>query len=122
MDILLNPSLSFNKSIQNDSTLRLTLFMLLKMIFYAQENKQETLLSNIDDTFNQFTKTPNKFYKIFSNKNTKNEKRLLLQYKISNISESNELDKSYLNKLSEIMPKLLENLSLTNINKLSIYF
>eukprot|EP01084_Bolivina_argentea_P263112 445214_1 len=125
MDILLNPSLSFNKSIQNDSTLRLTLFMLLKMIHYTQENKRETLLSNIDNTFNEFNKTPSKFYKIFSNKNH-NEKHLLLQYKISNISQSNELYQSYLKKLSEIIPELLEYLSLdlsaTNIDKLSVYF
>ena len=43
------------------STLRLTLFMTLKMINHCTNNNKLSLLSNIDATFNTFNQTPSAF-------------------------------------------------------------
>ena len=115
MDVILNPSLSFNQSIQNDSTLRLTIFMLLKTINFCQNNNKQSYLQNIDETFDEFNKTPSKFYEIFTSRN--NNQRLL-QFNINNDMDSNESYQIYVNKLSEIMPELISYLnSQKNRNK-----
>eukprot|EP01083_Nonionella_stella_P020842 57812_1 len=125
IDILLDPSLPFNQSISNESTLRLTTFMMLKMVDYCIQNDQLSLLSNIDQTFTAFTKTPSKFYNIFTSNIDTNTPSLLLQHTIDSNMDQPQLYQSYVSTLSGIIPSLIEHLKVDineqDMAQLSIY-